>query len=82
MVTVAEAILIGVLERCGRSPRGYRLDNSNEVVAELLARGWLTVRRGGNAVTTEKGKLVLKAIIARPEQRKEKRKVRTRTRLT
>jgi hypothetical protein len=58
-----------MLERCGRGSKCESVDLSNKVVALLIERGLLAVRRSGLVALTEKGR---EAVKQRRQQGKRK----------
>jgi hypothetical protein len=61
-ITNVELVLRGLLERCGSSPEGYRLDSANPIVAALIDRGLLVLCSDGVMLTTRKARDMLNSL--------------------
>lgn len=78
MVSRPEAILYAVLERCSRSPEGYRFRATaaavkGGLIEALIACGLLMVtRKDGRVMITDKGRKVLRVLAFKVEQNRKK----------
>jgi hypothetical protein len=77
---VLEPLMWATLERCGRSPEGFRVDAAHPLVAMMIEVGVLRPGKGGLVEITEKGRAVLTMRPARKPGRPRKIPERARKR--
>jgi hypothetical protein len=65
MDDLLEPLMWATLERCGRTPEGFRADRSHPLVEMMIEVGVLKPAKGGLVAITKKGRAVLTMMPAR-----------------